>query len=183
MSRKRQPDRLEDLVNAATQVFLAKGYRRAQIADVARAMGAAPGTVYLYVAGKEALFDLVIRVSLSPELLAEANEKLPVPEPAPGATLALIRNTLKKEARLTSLEGALKARSHTSPEEFEKIVREIYRKLSRHWLAVKLMEKAAMDWPELASMWFGEHRLRLLRNLVKYFRAGVESGTFRQVPN
>ncbi|MCP5110229.1 MAG: hypothetical protein GY953_05280 [bacterium] len=97
--------------------------------------------------------------------------------------MALIRTTLKKEARITSLEESLRARQDTSPEEFETIVREIYRKLSRHWLAVKLMEKAAMDWPELASMWFGEHRRALLRNLAKYFRAGVNSGTLRRVPN
>ena len=35
--------------NAATDVFIERGYRQTQMADVARAMGVAKGTVYLYV--------------------------------------------------------------------------------------------------------------------------------------
>ena len=53
--------RLRELVEAALGVFCRQGYERAQVADVAKVMGVAVGTIYLYVEGKEALFDLVIR--------------------------------------------------------------------------------------------------------------------------
>src|SRR5688572_13892640 len=62
MARPRPPDRYAALIAAATQVFVrAGGVRRAQIDEVARALGVAKGTVYLYVEGKEALFDQALR--------------------------------------------------------------------------------------------------------------------------
>ena len=56
--------RLQQLVGAATDVFAANGYRRTQMAAVAKAAGVSPGTLYNYVESKEALFRLVIERSL-----------------------------------------------------------------------------------------------------------------------
>ena len=61
MARSIPDDRLARLVECATQVFITQGYRRTQMADVAKALGVAKGTLYLYVESKEALFDLVVR--------------------------------------------------------------------------------------------------------------------------
>ena len=185
MPRTRPDDRLTKLVDAATAVFLEKGYRRAQIADVARAMNVAPGTVYLYVRGKEALFDLVIRAGLEPgkaAALAGADTSLPLPTPPPGSLLAFIRDTLKKEGRITSLNRALK-RDPPDAADLERIVRELYRKLSRRWLAVKLLERSALDWPELAELWFGRRRLTTIRQLTRYFERGTAAGVLRNVPD
>src|SRR3981189_3477599 len=102
MSRRRPETRIEDLIQAATSVFLEKGYRRAQIADIANVMGVAPGTVYLYVESKEALFDAVMRVSTSPEILKTLH--VPIKTPTPGATLSFIQKALSREARITALE-------------------------------------------------------------------------------
>ncbi len=49
-SRRRQ------IVDAAIQVFAAKGYRVASIADIIQQAGVARGTFYLYFASKEAAF-------------------------------------------------------------------------------------------------------------------------------
>src|SRR5947209_19820710 len=56
--------RLQQLVGAATDVFTANGYRRTQMAAVAKAAGVSPGTLYNYVESKETLFRLVIERSL-----------------------------------------------------------------------------------------------------------------------
>lgn len=47
---------LSDLLTAATKVFIAGGYHRAQMADIAHEMGVSQGTLYTYVESKEALF-------------------------------------------------------------------------------------------------------------------------------
>ena len=52
MARKRPEGRLDQLLNCATRVFIEKGYRRTQMADVAREMGVSAGTLYGYVEGK-----------------------------------------------------------------------------------------------------------------------------------
>jgi AcrR family transcriptional regulator len=42
-------------------VFSRRGYRRTQMAEVAREMGVSPGNLYNYAEGKDALFHLVLR--------------------------------------------------------------------------------------------------------------------------
>src|SRR5574342_1256356 len=92
------PDRrLHDLVQAATEVFIAQGYRRTQMADVAAAMGLSKGALYLYVESKEALFDLVVRSADRAEPV-ELPPKLPLPTPEAGATLEHVARTLSERA-------------------------------------------------------------------------------------
>ena len=46
----------ETILDAAERLFVRYGYRKSSMDDVAREAGTAKGTVYLYYAGKEALF-------------------------------------------------------------------------------------------------------------------------------
>ena len=57
---RRPETQLSDLIEAAIEVFIAKGYRRTHMADVARAAGVSQGTLYNYVESKEALFYLIL---------------------------------------------------------------------------------------------------------------------------
>ncbi|MEO6235838.1 MAG: TetR/AcrR family transcriptional regulator C-terminal domain-containing protein [Vicinamibacterales bacterium] len=52
-------DKHEAILRAATDVFAARGFFNAQVADVARAAGVAAGTVYLYFRGKD---DLLVSI-------------------------------------------------------------------------------------------------------------------------
>jgi len=45
------------IVSAANQVFAEKGYRQATMDDVAKKIGVSKGTLYLYFASKEELFE------------------------------------------------------------------------------------------------------------------------------
>lgn len=182
MARQRLPSRLQDLIQAGTSVFLEKGYRRAQVTDIARAMGVAPGTVYLYVESKEALFDAVIRASTSPESVERL--QMPLKTPTQKETLAFIENALKKESRIVSLETALRRpRNSDATPELENISRELYAKASQGWLALKLVERSALDWPELAALWFGGHRLRIVNQLTRYLEIRMASGDLRRAPD
>ena len=82
MVRRVPEQRIKDLLAAATVVFIERGYRRAQMADVARELGVAKGTLYLYVEGKAALFDAALRYAAGeiddPDALT-----LPIPTPPP----------------------------------------------------------------------------------------------------
>jgi AefR-like transcriptional repressor, C-terminal domain len=51
------------------------------------------------------------------------------------------------------------------------------------WLALKLLERCAADWPALAELWFGGHRLRLLRQLVRYLDSRMSAGRLRKAPD
>jgi AcrR family transcriptional regulator len=182
MPRRRPADRLDQLIVAAARVFTAKGYRRAQMADVAREMGVAPGTLYLYVEGKEALFDLVVqRAFVDGEAPPPA---LPVPTPAPEAVLASLRKRARHEAATPVLDAALaRRRPRDIDAELRAIAREHYGNLARSRRAVKLLERSALDWPELAAVWVGEIRHEIIRKLTAYVERRVRQGLLRPLPS
>jgi AcrR family transcriptional regulator len=78
---KRSVKRREDILAAALEEFSAHGFEAARLDDVARRAGVAKGTIYLYFADKEALFQELIRWQLTPmvgafELASQADVPL-----------------------------------------------------------------------------------------------------------
>lgn len=183
MARTIPPDRVQHLVECATRVFIEQGYVRTQMADVAEAMGVAKGTLYLYVASKEALYDLVLRHADAQQPL-ETPAKLPLPTPPPGATLEYVRRRLREQAPLPTLIAALeRQRVSDARGELTAIVREIYGTLSRNRHAIKLGDRSAQFHPELAAVWFEGGRGTLVETLARYLEIRIRRGHFRSVPD
>lgn len=183
MARSRPPERLDQLLAAAAKVFRSRGYRRTQMADIARAMGVAPGTLYLYVESKEALFHLLVERGWT-DGAPRSSRQLPLRTPSPGATLTLLRRRLMQGARLPTLEAALARRRVDDPRaEFEGIVRELYARVAANREAVMLLERSALDWPELAALFYREMRSGLLRQLAQYLERRIRQGRLRRVPD
>jgi AcrR family transcriptional regulator len=181
--RRRPPDRLDHIIDAGVRVFGEKGYRRTQMADVARAMGVSPGTLYNYVTGKEALFYLMIDRAFLDQPLSES-PKFPVPAPSPGAIIQRLRERWQADARLPSLEAALDQRRVGNVRiELETIVRELYTLIERRWPAIVALEKSAMDLPDLARVFYIELRRGLFARLGRYLATRMQEGRLRRVPH
>jgi AcrR family transcriptional regulator len=194
VTRTRPTDRLDQLVEHATRVFTALGYRRTQMADIAREMGVAPGTLYLYVESKEALFDFVVQRALADESAtahprpAPAGETsppaLPIPAPPPGATLEQVRRRLAWASSLPQLDAALARQEGIEPRaELEGIVRELYETNHRYRRAKRLIAASALDWPELAAIYYVEIRRDVIRRLARYLETRIEQRWLRPVPD
>jgi len=65
---RRKEARPQELVSAALDLFVARGYAATRLEDVASAAGVSKGTVYLYFANKEELFKAVVQENLLPAL-------------------------------------------------------------------------------------------------------------------
>lgn len=172
--------RLRDLVEAALDVFCRQGYERAQVADVAKVMGVAVGTIYLYVEGKEALFDLVIRHTAAedPEWLDDI--EVPVVAPAPGSTVEFLREVFGRKGQWPLLEAGLKSRK--APDiraELDGIVREQYRLMTRHRRGLVLLMRSALEFPGLSEVFVLGLRKRLLEGLGKYLASRIAAGQIR----
>ena len=181
--RTKPASRLRDLIDAATAVFIAQGYRRTQMADVAEAMGVAKGTVYGYVESKEALFDLALRDAAG-RLPQAGTLELPHPTPQPGATLREVEQLLAEGGTMPTLTAALaRRRVHSVRAELEAIVRELYAVLSANRTAIKLVDRCSHDYPELARVWFGEGRQRELTRLATYLERRGRQQLLRPGPH
>jgi AcrR family transcriptional regulator len=178
------PDRFARLIEVATETFVARGYRLTQIADVAEALGVAKGTLYGYVESKEALFDAAVRFA-DGQLEVPTPSELPYKSPAPGATLAYVRDRLVGESRDLAVVAAL-ARSSPPRDvasELAGIVRDLYRRMVRHRRALKLVDRCAVDQPELAAVWFDEGRWGQVALIAEYLERRSAEGRLRALPS
>jgi AcrR family transcriptional regulator len=183
MARKTPPDRLAQLVDCATRVFIEQGYRRTQMADIADALGVAKGTLYLYVASKEALFDLVARCADGDHPLPELTA-LPLPTPAAGTTVAYVRERLAANQQIPALAAALRrSRVSDARTELEAITGGLYDTLARHRRGIKLLDRSAVDHPELGALWFEGARGGMRAALVAYLESRIGRGLLRPVPD
>lgn len=68
---RRKDARPQELLAAALDLFVERGFAATRLDDVARAAGVSKGTLYLYFCSKEELFKAVVRESIVP-LIGEA---------------------------------------------------------------------------------------------------------------
>jgi AcrR family transcriptional regulator len=182
MARKRPEGRFAQLLDSATRVFIARGYHKTQMADVAREMGVSPGTLYAYVEGKEALFHLLIDRAFTGR--PSDPPALPVKTPPTGATLARARDRLKSETALPRLAAATaRARVADPRRELEEVLRELYDLTERTQAGAALLERSALDLPELAIAFYAEVRRDLLARLTRYLEKRIRAGHLRRVPD
>lgn len=181
MRRSQPGERLSQLLDAATAVFMRLGYRRAQISDIAKEMGVSPGTIYLYVESKEALFALVLQRALGEDVLPTG---LPVPSPSPGALLEHVRRKCFHTGQLLALAQALAREPPADTRaEFETIVRDLYAWINQRWQALQLLARSAVDWPELAEVYYHQERRRLIQLLTNYLDRRIEQKRLRPIPD
>jgi AcrR family transcriptional regulator len=180
MPRSIPGDRFQALIDVATAVFLEQGYRRTQVAHVAARLGLAKGSVYTYVESKEALFDCVLRYADHADRIA-LPETLPVATPPPEATLEMVQGRLAQESTLPALNAALsRARVANVRAELETVLGELYDSLARHRTAIKLLDRCASDYPELAKLWYRAGREDALSLLGRYLDERARRGRLRR---
>lgn len=179
MPRVRTEERLGEIAMAATQVFGRLGYRRTLVAHVATEAGLSAGAVYTYVESKEALFHLVFAHGFGE--LGDPLPDLPLATPTIEETVGLIGRGLRREAAAPVLAAALDV---ADPEdvrsELAAIVEERFRILERLWPLLAVIERSAVDIPELESMYFQRGRRTHHAQLDQYLAKRAESGHLRR---
>jgi AcrR family transcriptional regulator len=180
MARKIPENRFDELVRAGCEVFIARGYRLTQMADVAEAVGVAKGTLYGYVEGKEALFALCLRHA-NHRTPIEVPSELPVPNPRPGEIGAWMKERLARGAIPPSLTDALDASRADDPRlELETVIRDYYQLQERNHRSIKLVDRC-QDHPELSQVWQTQGREAGRAALARYVDSRVAAGQFRPV--
>ncbi len=163
------PERLAEVVDAAAQMFARYGYRRAQMADVARQARISPGSLYNYVESKDALFHLVLRRVLGEQADDEPLE-LPVPATSVAETSAWVARRLDFINDFPRLELALQTGPHpVSRGEVEAIVGELHDVLARMRWGVEMIQHSVDDLPELAAV-FAKVRQEMFARYERYLR-------------
>ena len=182
MARKIPENRFVELVDGATEVFIARGFRLTQMSDIAEAVGVAKGTLYGYVESKDALFALCLQ-SADHAGSIEVPAQLPLRGPRTGELGASVKARLAAESIPAALAEALSKDCADDPTaELEAVVRDLYELQERNHRAIKLIDRC-FDHPELAGIWQVSGREANRAALVRYVGSRVEAGQFRPVPS
>ncbi|MSQ69855.1 MAG: TetR/AcrR family transcriptional regulator [Betaproteobacteria bacterium] len=148
---RRKDDRPDELVAAALDLFVEKGFAVTRLEDVASRAGVSKGTLYLYFDSKDALFKAVVRSAIIPAI-TEAERLV---EHFEGTASDLLRAIIYGWWRLigSSKVGGIP----------------------------KLMIAEAGNFPELAQFYHDEVVVRGLDMVRRALQRGIDSGEFRQV--
>jgi AcrR family transcriptional regulator len=183
MPRLKSADFLERLLQAAMRVFARKGLSRARMSDVAAEMGVAHGSLYNYVESKEALFYLLVDLGGRTEPAA-LPDQLPVRTPTQAMLLKRIEEKIESTFALPLLDSALKRRKvENARAELEAVVRELYLRMEQTRESATVLERSAIDLPELFTLFFIRVRRELLDRLTIYIRRRIDCQYFYPVPD
>jgi AcrR family transcriptional regulator len=148
---RRKEARPAELLAAALELFVERGYAATRLEDVARRAGVSKGTVYLYFPGKEDLFKAVVREGLVP--LLERGEKVVAEHE--GSAVDLIRELVRgwwEGIGMTPYAGI-----------------------------PKLMVSECRNFPELGKFYVDEVITRGQKLVRAVVRRGLDNGEFRKI--
>lgn len=148
---RRKDARPGEILDAALDLFVEKGFATTRLEDVAQRAGVSKGTVYLYFDGKEDLFKAVIRSGMV-RAIEEAERRVAA---YPGSAPDLLRELYT--AWWQNIGGT---------------------KLSG---IPKLMISEAQNFPELARFYYEEVIQRGSQLFARTIERGIERGEFRPV--
>lgn len=148
---RRKDARPEEIIAAALDLFVERGFASTRLDDVAARAGVSKGTLYLYFENKEDLFKAVVRGNILPVL--ELGEVLM--ESFSGSSAELVRQLVRgwsERTESTKIGGI-----------------------------PKLIIAEAGNFPDLAKFYYEEVILRAHSMFRRVLLRGMASGEFRQV--
>jgi AcrR family transcriptional regulator len=177
MARSRPPDRLDQILQAATRVFARTGLENSKMSDVATEAGVSQGTLYNYVESKEALFRLLLDRGLgtpAPEASA-----LPLRSPSASSLARRMDDAIDANFALPRLDAALARRRVTDAAgELREVIDELYERTLATRQAADVLERSARDVPELAAVFYGKVRRGLFERVARLVARRVASGHY-----
>ena len=176
-------DRLDRVVQAATRVFAAKGFRRTQMADVAAELGVSAGNLYNYFESKDALFHACL-VAASPARPKMPTGPLPLRTPSQAATRKVISAGLAAIREGSALGRALQRdKPDDIVEELADVIGDYYDRTTSSRRFQALVERSAADLPDLFDAFYVNMRRPALEALATYIQRRIASGHLRPVPD
>ena len=149
---RRKEARPQELLQAALELFVEKGFAATRTEEVAQRAGVSKGTLYLYYPSKEELFKAVVRHNLS-SLIAEGEELAGAFEGGSSDLLALLLHTWWERIGNTPAAGI-------------------------H----KIVLAEVRNFPEIAQFYTDEVIIPADRLFCGAVQRGIERGEFRPMP-
>lgn len=183
MSKRFAPEnRINDITRAAITVFRQKGFRQAQMVDIAREAGLSPGALYTYFESKSHLFVYVIMNGAPQE-----GKSMPPPQESSARTegdlIEILNSYVRTRARLASANEFLETKLEDIDlaTEITTILGEWWDLMEENHVQIAIIEKSAAEFPEMAQVYFRDADRYTVEQIEQYLSLRMRQGVIRKL--
>lgn len=165
--------RIKEIADAATRLFLQQGYAKTQISHIAKAVGVSVGTIYLDFTGKKEIMHFILKCTIDPTFLEREFERPITDDLFVGLESEIISLFEKSEN-----DFAAHLQNGMADYDFETLISDAFDMLARYAAGCLFIEKNQFDFKNLAEPYL-VYRKQFLDTMARYIRAFIEQGTVR----
>ncbi|MDY3990067.1 MAG: helix-turn-helix domain-containing protein [Massilioclostridium sp.] len=164
--------RIQEIAEAATVLFLQQGYAKTQISHIAKAVGVSVGTIYLDFTGKKEIMHFILKRTIEPDFNDREFDR-PITDHLFAGLEEQIISCFEQSGR------EFAAHLHeTDQYSLELLVSDAFDLLARYAAGCLFIEKNQFDFKKLAEH-YKRYRKQFFETMTQYLQKFMEAGTVR----
>mgnify|MGYP003623649829 CR=1 FL=1 len=165
--------RLKLIYDAASALFINKGYSRTQIKDIAKEIGLSTGMLYVYFTGKQEILNFLLKCTIDPDFIHQDFE-LPITNK--------LFDGLEKEIYARFEENSKSFARHLEQKDksFERLISDAFDIISRYGTGCLLIEKNPQETGMLFE-YYSNYRRKFFEQMLGYLKLYMHEGIIREV--
>lgn len=168
-------NRLQIIYEAASSLFINKGYMRTQMKDIAKEIGLSTGMLYVYFKGKKDILDFILKCTIAPDFM-EQEFQYPISDRLFEGLSQEIVEVLNQSHAKFSEPLSREAKGYS----FEQMVSDAFDTISRYGTGCLVLEKNINDVGELGNF-YQKYRKEFFDNILSYVNLYLRNGEMRAV--
>lgn len=167
-------NRMNSIYDAASHLFINKGYARTQMKDIAKEIGLSTGMLYVYFTGKREILSFLLKGTIEPAFVTQEFE-LPIQSG--------LFESLDNEIMEAFEQNAKRFSAHLDDianYPLEQMLSDAFDVISKYGVGCLLIEKNPDDFKKLTA-YYKEYRQKFYTQVLSYITQYIQNGSFRQV--
>lgn len=170
-------NRINEIAEAATRLFIKQGYSKTQISQIAKEVGISAGAIYLDFVGKKEIMHYILKCTIDPQF---SNKELK--KPIDDENFIDLEEEIVKsfEKLITDFEKPLLMNLENYS--LENLISDAFDFLSRYSVGCLFIEKNQYDFKFLADN-YKTYRNRFFNIMENYLKIFIKKGMVRKIDN
>lgn len=167
-------NRMGLIYDAASHLFINRGYAQTQMKDIAKKIGLSTGMLYVYFTGKKDILSFLLKATIEPNFIMQDFDY-----PVTSALFTSLEQEIIKafEENTTQFVANL---SNITSYPLEQMLSDAFDIISKYGVGCLLIEKNPDAVGTLAD-YYAEYRQQFYQNILSYIQHYMDTGIFRKV--
>lgn len=168
-------NRLQTIYEAASSLFINKGYVRTQMKDIAKEIGLSTGMLYVYFKGKKDILDFILKCTIDSDFIQQEFQY-----PIDARLFQQLSDEMMTALNdsYAQFSGPLSNGAKGYP--FEQMISDAFDTIARYGTGCLVLEKNINDMGELGDF-YQRYRKSFFENMLSYVDIYLGSGEMRAV--